>query len=100
MDQFEEKLHQDLHQFLLSMKKVMFLLAVGVMCLTACAQKKKDGERGPRQGGHMAISTSSDGKQEAYSPNRARAWSTWHPSTMDIRLPQFATGCSSRVNRL
>lgn len=35
------------------MKKVMFLLAVGVMCLTACAQKK-DGERGPRQGGHMA----------------------------------------------
>ena len=37
------------------MKKVMFLLAVGVMCLTACAQKKKDGERGPRQGGHMVI---------------------------------------------
>ena len=29
----------------------MFLLAVGVMCLTACAQKK-GGERGPRQGGH------------------------------------------------
>ena len=36
------------------MKKVMFLLAVGVMCLTACAQKK-GGERGPRQGGHMVI---------------------------------------------
>ncbi len=32
----------------------MFLLAVGVMCLTAFAQKK-DGERGPRQGGHMVI---------------------------------------------
>lgn len=30
----------------------MFLLAVGVMCLTACAQKK-DGERGPRQGGNI-----------------------------------------------
>ena len=32
----------------------MFLLVVGVMCLTACAQKK-GGERGPRQGGHMVI---------------------------------------------
>ena len=42
------------------MKKVMFLLAVGVMCLTACAQKKKDGERGPRQGGHMVINKDSD----------------------------------------
>ena len=30
-----------------NMKKVMFLLAVGVMCLTACAQKK-GGERGTR----------------------------------------------------
>ena len=38
----------------------MFLLAVGVMCLTACAQKKKDGERGPRQGGHMVINKDSD----------------------------------------
>ena len=34
----------------------MFLLAVGVMCLTACAQKK-GGERGPRQGGHMVINS-------------------------------------------
>ena len=42
------------------MKKVMFLLAVGVMCLTACAQKKKGGERGPRQGGHMVINKDSD----------------------------------------
>ena len=41
------------------MKKVMFLLAVGVMCLTACAQKK-GGERGPRQGGHMEINKDSD----------------------------------------
>ena len=41
------------------MKKVMFLLAVGVMCLTACAQKK-GGERGPRQGGHMVINKDSD----------------------------------------
>ena len=41
------------------MKKVLFLLAVGVMCLTACAQKK-GGERGPRQGGHMVINKDSD----------------------------------------
>ena len=41
------------------MKKVMFLLAVGVMCLTACAQKKGD-ERGPRPGGHMVINKDSD----------------------------------------
>ena len=37
----------------------MFLLAVGVMCLTACAQKK-GGERGTRQGGHMEINKDSD----------------------------------------
>ena len=41
------------------MKKVMFLLAVGVMCLTACAQKNGV-ERGPRQGGHMVINKDSD----------------------------------------
>ena len=44
-------------------------MAVGVMCLTACAQKK-GGERGPRQGGHMEINKDSDSifvalKQEA-----------------------------------
>ena len=37
----------------------MFLLAVGVMCLTACAQKK-DGERGPRMGGGMSVNKDSD----------------------------------------
>ena len=47
----------------------MFLLAIGVMCLTACAQRK-GGERGPRQGGHMEINKDSDSvfvalKQEA-----------------------------------
>ena len=47
----------------------MFLLAVGMMCLTACAQKK-GGERGTRQGGHMVINKDSDSvfvalKQEA-----------------------------------
>ena len=47
----------------------MFLLVVGVMCLTACAQKK-NGERDPRQGGHMVINKDSDSvlaalKQEA-----------------------------------
>ena len=41
------------------MKKVMFLLAVGVMCLAACGPKK-GGERGPRQGGHMEINKDSD----------------------------------------
>ena len=41
------------------MKKVMFLLAVGVMCLTACAQKK-GGERGPRMGGGMSVNKDSD----------------------------------------
>ncbi len=47
--------HETLHK---NMKKVMFLLAVGVMCLTACAQKK-GGERGTRQGGHMVINKDS-----------------------------------------
>ena len=42
-----------------NMKKVMFLLAVGVMCLTACAQRKGE-ERGPRQGGGMSINKDSD----------------------------------------
>ena len=42
----------------------MFLLAVGVMCLTACAQKK-GGERGTRQGGHMVINKDSDSVFEA-----------------------------------
>ena len=37
----------------------MFLLAVGIMFLTACAQKK-GGERGPRQGGGMSINKDSD----------------------------------------
>jgi len=41
------------------MKKVMFLLAVGVMCLTACAQKK-GGERGPHMGGGMSVNKDSD----------------------------------------
>ena len=41
------------------MKKVMFLLAAGVMCLTACAQKK-GGERGPHMGGGMSVNKDSD----------------------------------------
>ena len=41
------------------MKKVMFLLAVGIICLTACAQKR-GGERGPRMGGGMSINKDSD----------------------------------------
>ena len=37
----------------------MFLLAVGLMCLTACAQKM-GGERGPRMGGGMSVNKDSD----------------------------------------
>ena len=37
----------------------MFLLAVGLMCLTACAQKK-GGERGPHMGGGMSVNKDSD----------------------------------------
>ena len=37
----------------------MFLLAVGLMCLTACAQKK-GGEREPRMGGGMSVNKDSD----------------------------------------
>ena len=55
------------------MKKVLFFLAVGVLCLTACTQnQKKGGERGPHQGGHMVINKDSDSvfvalKQETLS---------------------------------
>ena len=66
----------------------MLLLAVGVMCLTACAQKK-GGERGTRQGDHMVINKDSDSvfvalKQEALGTTtlrQARRWSIicWFP---------------------
>ena len=41
------------------MKKIMFLLAVGMMCLAACGPKK-GGESGSRQGDHMEINKDSD----------------------------------------
>ena len=41
------------------MKKIMFLLAVGVMCLAACGPKK-GGESGSRQGDHMEINKDAD----------------------------------------
>ena len=41
------------------MRKVILMMAVGIMCFTACAQKK-GGERGPRQGGGMEINKDSD----------------------------------------
>ena len=41
------------------MKKIIFLLAVGVMCLAACGPKK-GGESGSRQGGHMEINKDAD----------------------------------------
>ena len=37
----------------------MFMMAVAIVCFTACAQKKGD-ERGHRQGGHMEINKDSD----------------------------------------
>lgn len=43
----------------MTMRKIAFILVAGLMCLTACAQKK-GGERGPRQGGHMEINKDSD----------------------------------------
>jgi len=49
----------------------MFMMAVAIVCFTACAQKKGD-ERGHRQGGHMEINKDSDSvfvalKQETLS---------------------------------
>ena len=41
------------------MRKIALIFVVGLMCLTACAQRKV-GERGPRQGGHMVINKDSD----------------------------------------
>ncbi|MBO6170203.1 MAG: prolyl oligopeptidase family serine peptidase [Bacteroidales bacterium] len=41
------------------MKKALFLMAVTLICFTACAQRK-GGARGPRQGGHMEIDKDSD----------------------------------------
>ena len=51
------------------MRKVALILLLGIVGMTGCAQKK-DGERGPRQGGHMVINKDSDSvfvalKQEA-----------------------------------
>ena len=50
----------------------MFLLAVGLMCLTACAQKE-GGERGPHMGGGMSVNKDSDSTFGLYT--------TWKDST-------------------
>ena len=42
------------------MKKVFILMAVAAMCFTACAQKQKGEQRGPRHGGGMEINKDSD----------------------------------------
>ncbi|MBQ7420777.1 MAG: prolyl oligopeptidase family serine peptidase [Prevotella sp.] len=42
------------------MRKVLLLMAVGLMCLAACAQRQKGGERGQRSGGGMEINKDSD----------------------------------------
>jgi predicted peptidase len=42
------------------MKKVFILMAVVAMCFTACAQKQKGEQRGPRHGGGMEINKDSD----------------------------------------
>ena len=41
------------------MRKAMFLMAVTLICFTACGQRS-GGARGPRQGGHMEIDKDSD----------------------------------------
>ena len=41
------------------MRKAMFLMAVTLICFTACGQRR-GGARGPRQGGHMEIDKDSD----------------------------------------
>ena len=42
------------------MKKVFILMAVVAICFTACAQKQKGEQRGPRHGGGMEINKDSD----------------------------------------
>jgi Predicted peptidase len=41
------------------MRKALFLMAVTLICFTACGQRR-NGTRGPRQGGHMEINKDSD----------------------------------------
>ena len=41
------------------MKKIL-MMAVALLCLTACAQKQKGEQRGPRHGGGMEINKDSD----------------------------------------
>ena len=87
----------------------MLLLAVGVMCLTACAQKK-GGERGTRQGGHMVINKDSDsvfvalkqealGRLEVYFRKQDVPWSIWHRLITATRLLPSGIGCSGRANK-
>ena len=81
----------------------MFLLAVGLMCLTACAQKK-GGERGPRQGGHMVINKDSDSvfaalkqetlgkfKQLTYNDNSTAGKEVTAPLTQGYGALEFAS---------
>ena len=42
-----------------NMRKALFLMAVTLICFTACGQRR-NGTRGPRQGGHMEINKDSD----------------------------------------
>ena len=42
------------------MKKIFILMAVVAICFTACAQKQKGEQRGPRHGGGMEINKDSD----------------------------------------
>lgn len=41
------------------MRKIALIIVIGLVCLTSCGQKK-DGERGPRQGGHMEFNKDYD----------------------------------------
>ena len=71
------------------MKKIL-MMAVALVCLTACAPKQKGEQRGPRHGGGMEINKDSDStfvalKNEALAKfkqslskmlRRVRRWST------------------------
>ena len=70
----------------------MFMMAVAIVCFTACAQKKGD-ERGHRQGGHMEINKDSDSvfvalKQETLSKFKQLTFKDEHG---EMRTHQFVS---------
>ena len=72
------------------MRKILFIMAVGLMCLTACAQREqggmKNGMRGGRHGAGMQINKDADSAFKKKKTNlsnlplktqkQGRQWST------------------------